>query len=140
GKKLCKRRVNFENECNPLGLKSYELRAGEHFDEVVLGISVGALPDICEELAQANPRFKRMLDDSDTVMTEGIQLWLAKAASDLGWGFESAIGTSYVKVADTYSNMSQLLDRERWSGSVRPEEVVYLCGVIDHAGVRSQGD
>jgi uncharacterized protein with NAD-binding domain and iron-sulfur cluster len=132
--------VNFENECNPLGLDCIDLRVGEDFDEVVLGISVGALPEICGELAAANERFKQMLDDSDTVMTEGIQLWLAKAASQLGWGFESSIATSYVNVADTYSNMSQLLAREKWRGSSRPEETVYLCGVIDHRGVRSQQD
>jgi len=132
--------VNFENECNPLGLDSFDLRVGEDFDEVVLGISVGALPEICGELAAANARFKQMLDGSDTVMTEGIQLWLAKAASQLGWGFESSIATSYVNVADTYSNMSQLIAREKWRGSVRPKDTVYLCGVIDHRGVGSQED
>ena len=121
-------------------LIAFDLRVGEDFDEVVLGISVGALPEICGELAHANARFKQMLDDSDTVMTEGIQLWLAKAASQLGWGFESSIATSYVNVADTYSNMSQLLAREKWRGPSRPEETVYLCGVIDHRGVRSQED
>ena len=140
GARLQTRGVNFENECNPLGLDCIDLRVGEDFDEVVLGISVGALPEICGELAAANERFKQMLDDSDTVMTEGIQLWLAKAASQLGWGFESSIATSYVNVADTYSNMSQLLAREKWRGPSRPEETVYLCGVIDHRGVRSQED
>jgi uncharacterized protein with NAD-binding domain and iron-sulfur cluster len=140
GEKLAKRKINFEDECNPLGLKPCELRRGKDFDEIVLGISVGALPEICTELARANPRFKQMLDDSFTVMTEGIQLWLTKAASALGWPFESSITTSYVKVADTYSDMSQLLDRERWTGKRRPEEVVYLCGVIDHRGVRTQAE
>jgi uncharacterized protein with NAD-binding domain and iron-sulfur cluster len=132
--------VNFENECNPLGLDSCDLHVGDDFDEIVLGISVGALPEICGELADANARFKQMLDGSDTVMTEGIQLWLAKMASQLGWGFETSIATSYVTVADTYSNMSQLLAREKWRGASRPKETVYLCGVIDHRGVNSQED
>jgi uncharacterized protein with NAD-binding domain and iron-sulfur cluster len=140
GARLQARGVNFENECNPLGLDCIDLRVGEDFDEVVLGISVGALPEICGELAAANERFEQMLDGADTVMTEGIQLWLAKAASQLGWGFESSIATSYVNVADTYSNMSQLLAREKWRGPSRPEETVYLCGVIDHRGVSSQED
>ena len=124
GANLRKRKVNFENECNPLGLESCRLRAGEDFDEIVLGISVGALPEICGELAAANPRFRQMLDDSDTVMTEGIQLWLAKAASDLGWNFETSIATSYVNVADTYANMSQLIPREKWrAGSAQGDRL-----------------
>ena len=93
GANLHKRKVNFENECNPLGLKAFELHKGQDFHEIVLGISVGALPEITGELARANPRFKQMLDDSSTVMTEGIQLWLTKAASALGWPFESSIAT-----------------------------------------------
>ncbi|MGZ4231093.1 MAG: NAD(P)-binding protein [Solirubrobacteraceae bacterium] len=140
GSKLRRRRVNFENECNPLHLRSRKLKVGRDFDEVVLGISVGALPEICGELSDANPRFKQMLDGSDTVMTEGIQLWLAKQACQLGWDFESSIATSYVNVADTYSNMSQLIPREKWRGSVCPQDTVYLCGVIDHRGVHSQAD
>jgi uncharacterized protein with NAD-binding domain and iron-sulfur cluster len=130
--------LNFEYDCNPLGLEPITLHAGEDFDEVVLGISAGALPAICGELVDANPRFKRMLDHADTVMTEGIQLWLCQEASQSGWQFESAIATSYVECADTYSNMSQLLQRERWPGPECPRDVVYLCGVIDHKAVDSQ--
>jgi uncharacterized protein with NAD-binding domain and iron-sulfur cluster len=138
GDELQKQRVNFEYVANPLGLEPITLHAGEDFDEVVLGISVGGLPQICGELAAANGRFKRMLDNADTVMTEGIQLWLSQTATRCGWPFEPAIATSYADRADTYSNMSQLLGRERWTGPERPRDVVYLCGVIDHAGVATQ--
>jgi uncharacterized protein with NAD-binding domain and iron-sulfur cluster len=140
GAQLKRDRINFENVCNPLGLDSITLRAGEHFDEIVLGISVGALRQISGELAAANGRFKRMLDHSDTVMTEGIQLWLDRTADQCGWPFQSSITTAYADRADTYSNMSQLLRRERWTGRDRPREVAYLCGVIDHRGVESQED
>jgi uncharacterized protein with NAD-binding domain and iron-sulfur cluster len=138
GGELERRGVNVENECNPLGLDAITLRAGEDFHEVVLGISAGALPPICGELAAAKPRFKRMLDHADTVMTEGIQLWLCNEASQCGWKYESAIATAYVDCADTYSNMSQLLERERWPGPECPRDVVYLCGVIDHKDVATQ--
>ncbi len=134
------KRPNFEYQCNPLGLEPLTLHAGEDFDEVVLGISAGALSPICGELAGANPRFRRMLDHADAVMTEGIQLWLCRQALQCGWPFESAIATSYVDCADTYSNMSQLLERERWPGPECPHDVAYLCGVIDHKGVASQDD
>jgi uncharacterized protein with NAD-binding domain and iron-sulfur cluster len=116
------------------------LEAGEDFDEVVLGIPVGALPPLCEELAAANERFRAMLEHSDTVMTEGIQLWLTRTAAELGWPFEPAIATSYVTRADTYSNMSQLLPRETWSSGGAPADVAYLCGVLKHEGIETQAD
>jgi uncharacterized protein with NAD-binding domain and iron-sulfur cluster len=142
GDELRERGINFEQDLNPLGLGSMVLQAGKDFDEVVLGIPVGALPPLCEELATANPRFAAMLEHSDTVMTEGIQLWLTQTATDLGWLFEPAIATSYVDRADTYSNMSQLLPREAWTagGADVPADVAYLCGVLKHAGIANQAD
>jgi uncharacterized protein with NAD-binding domain and iron-sulfur cluster len=140
GEELRARRVNFEQVLNPLGLKTMVLEAGEDFDELVLGIPVGALPPLCEELAAANSRFKDMLEHSDTVMTEGIQLWLMHRATELGWPYEPAIATSYVTRADTYSNMSQLLPREAWPSGQAPAEVVYLCGVLKHEGIGNQTD
>jgi uncharacterized protein with NAD-binding domain and iron-sulfur cluster len=142
GEELKARGVNFEQEVNPLGLKSLTLQAGEDFDEIVLGIPVGALPPLCAELAAAKQRFKDMLEHSDTVMTEGIQLWLMHTAEELGWGFETSIATSYVARADTYSNMSQLLAREVYNArdGQPPADVAYLCGVIKHEGVESQAE
>jgi uncharacterized protein with NAD-binding domain and iron-sulfur cluster len=140
GEELRAQGVNFEQQVNPSGLKSMVLQAGEDFDEVVLGIPVGALPPLCAELAAAKQHFKDMLEHSDTVMTEGIQLWLTRSASELGWQFEPAIATSYVTRADTYSNMSQLLPREAWKSGRAPADVVYLCGVLKHEGVESQAD
>jgi uncharacterized protein with NAD-binding domain and iron-sulfur cluster len=142
GKDLRERRVDFEAEPDPSGrgLQPLTLRAGVDFDRVVLGISVGALPPICAELAAASEHFALMLEHSDTVMTEGIQLWLAESSGALGWGFETSVATGYVPRGDTYSNMSQLLPRERWTGNERPAEVAYLCGTLDHAGIASQAD
>jgi uncharacterized protein with NAD-binding domain and iron-sulfur cluster len=140
GAELRERGVNLEQACNPLGLEPITLRADEDFDEIVLGISVGALKDICGELCDVSAPFRLMLENSFTVMTEGIQLWLTQAASALGWPYEPAIATSYVNEADTYSNMSQLLERESWSSADRPNDIVYLCGVIRHDGVNTQAD
>jgi uncharacterized protein with NAD-binding domain and iron-sulfur cluster len=134
------RGLNFEHEHNPLGLAPITLHAGEDFDQIVLGISVGALPSICEALADANTHFREMLENSHTVMTEGIQLWLGGTATELGWPHEPAITTSYVKRADTFSNMAQLLPCETWKGPDQPADVVYLCGVVEHTGIGTQAD
>jgi uncharacterized protein with NAD-binding domain and iron-sulfur cluster len=140
GEQLSARGVNFEQSCNPLGLESMTLEAGRDFDQIVCGIPVGALAPLCEELTAANERFARMLERSDTVMTEGIQLWLSRTAGELGWAYEPAISTSYVTRADTYSNMPQLIHRETWRSGIRPADVAYLCGVLKHDHVESQAD
>ncbi len=44
---------------------------------------MGALNDICGELADADPRFKLMLDRAETVRTKGLQLWLTKTIEEL---------------------------------------------------------
>ncbi len=141
GSALRERGVNFEAEPDPSGLDPLTLRAGEDFDHVVLGISVGALPEICSELAAASEPFRLMLEHSETVMTEGIELWLAQSCAQLGWPYESAITTSYVGLADTYSNMAQLLPRECWDGGgTPPVEVAYLCGTLAHDAIATQAD
>src|SRR5881398_1732992 len=78
GERLRKDGIDLEFTPNPLGHKPKTLRRGEDFDTVVLGISVGALPPICRELIEdgGNPRFRAMIENSHTAMTQAFQIWL----------------------------------------------------------------
>ena len=71
------------------------LVAGRDFDTLILGISLGALPQLCSELALvAGPggrAWKRMLDQVKTVRTQAAQLWLKPDLPRLGWPTESPI-------------------------------------------------
>jgi uncharacterized protein with NAD-binding domain and iron-sulfur cluster len=141
GAALEEQRVDFERDPNPLGREPITLRAGEDFDEVVLGIPVGALAPICADLAEASPRFEEMLDNHHTVITQGVQLWLDRSAQELGWPYvEHTITSAYVNHLDTYSNMSHLIPRERWPSREQPGEIAYLCGVIADAQAPTQAD
>jgi uncharacterized protein with NAD-binding domain and iron-sulfur cluster len=105
----------------------------------VLGIPVGALPTICEELADANPDFKAMLDNSHTVMTQAFQVWMKRDAAALGFPFASVALTScYVEPIDTYCDMSQTLPREDWPPGDEVDLVAYFCGVLPSADANSQ--
>lgn len=111
------------------------LRRGEHFDDVLLGISLGALPDICGELIAASPRWRTMIDRVKTVATLGVQLWLEPDLAGLGWTQGETIATAYAEPLDTWAAMDWLLPRETWPGPVRPQSVLYLCGTLaDAAG------
>ena len=91
GEELRRRGVNLEWEPNPLGREPRRLVRGEDFDIAVLGISVAALPDICQELIadENNPEFREMIDNSHTVMTQAFQLWLNRALR-ASWAGSSA--------------------------------------------------
>ena len=106
---------------------------GEHFDDVVLAIPVGAQPEICAELAAASPRYKQMLDGSRTVRTKGLQLWLTKSVAELharprADGLDPP-ATAYAEPFDTYCDMSHLLAPEGF-GDMGPRGVAYFCAVL----------
>ena len=101
------------------------LRAGEHFDAVVMGISLGAIPLVAGSLVRASPRWQQMVAHVKTVPTQAFQLWLNRDAESLGWRFLSvgsrrAYVVSYVEPFDAWVDMSHLIPRENWpTGEVR---------------------
>lgn len=105
------------------------LELGTDFDEVVLGISVGALPYIATELMEANPAFGKMATGVKTTQTRAGQLWFKPNLAGLGWEGPPPIVIPYAEPFDTWSDMSQLLVREDW-----PENTVgnlaYLCSPL----------
>jgi uncharacterized protein with NAD-binding domain and iron-sulfur cluster len=117
--------------------RAERLTRGADFDEVVLAIPVGALNDICGELAQANPRFRQMLDGAETVRTKAFQVWLSKPISELGVpSDEDSLdppATAYKEPFDTYCDMSHLLQAEGHDVPGGPQGVAYFCSVLPDA-------
>jgi len=125
--------VNFEVNANPLHHKALTLHNGTDFHVVVLGISVAALPPICEELIhdRANPAFAAMIENARTTMTQSFQIWLNRPLKQLGWAFEpDSVMTAYVEPMDTFCGMDQLIQRESWPEHANVSSIVYLCGVL----------
>lgn len=125
------RGVNFEAELNPLGRRPHTLERGRDFDEVVLGIPVGALPDICAELIARDDRFRRAVETAVTVRTQAFQLWTNRDSRGLGWAFdENSVAGCYVEPLDTFCDMTHLLPRESWQPADATKSIGYFCGVI----------
>ena len=117
---------------------------GEDFDLVVLGISVAALPAICEELiADAdNPGFRthdRELAHGDDPGLPALAEPPA-AASSAGRSSDDSIMTAYVEPLDTYADMSHLIPREAWPAGENVENIAYFCGVHRGPAGRHPGD
>ncbi len=123
--------VDFEAERNPLDRAVRTLRRGEDFDEVVLGISVGGLDGLVDELRARSPRFETAMVTAVTVRTQAFQLWLGSDPETLGWAHgRDTVAGCYVEPLDTYCDMSHLLPRESGGPDVRG--IAYFCGVLDH--------
>jgi uncharacterized protein with NAD-binding domain and iron-sulfur cluster len=90
------------------------LRRGTDFDDVVLGIGVGAFPYIARELMAAQPRFRTMVDKLATVRTMAVQVWLDRDLGGLGWDRPPPVLASYVEPLNTWMDNSQLIPRERY--------------------------
>ncbi len=133
GDRLRERGVDFEGEANPLGREPATLRLGVDFDEVVLGIPVGALRPLCGELIEVDELFAKAIETAVTVQTQAFQLWMKKPSADLGWAHSpNSVAGCYVEPMDTYCDMSHLLSRESWGDDGAVESIGYFCGVLGH--------
>ena len=114
------------------------LRRGQDFDDVVLGISIAALPRITGELMTRLPRYKQMIDGIETIRTQAMQLWFDTDLAGLGWtdppgarcaATSAPIAGSYPESLDTWADMSHLIGRESWpDGTVK--NIAYFCGQL----------
>jgi uncharacterized protein with NAD-binding domain and iron-sulfur cluster len=112
----------------PVGQRT--LRAGEDFDIVVNGISLGALPYIGQELIVASPRWQTMIGTLQTVRTQAFQLWLHKTPSELGWNpgpTQAQVLDGFVEPFDTWADMSHLIPRESWQPGDKVLSLAYFC-------------
>ncbi len=135
--------VNFESAWSAWGPdheKETELRAGEHFDRVILGIPVGSLGEICSELVEANRDWENMLRKLKTVRTQSFQLWLKKRVDEMGWPASAMasrkgepvgpILTAFVEPLDTWGDMTHTLETENWPPEMGVKQIAYFCGVM----------
>jgi uncharacterized protein with NAD-binding domain and iron-sulfur cluster len=131
GERLRAEGVDLEHVANPLGLgRLSTLSRGTDFDQVVLGISVGALGPLCGELASANGRFATMLSSARTVATQSLQVWLGEQGEPPGVGSKGGIAGGLAKPFDTCCDMTHLVQRESWPAGSDLRRIAYLCGTL----------
>ncbi len=110
---------------------SKRLERGRDFDDVVLGLSIGALPAVCRQLSLGNARFDGMLRAIETTQTQAAQLWLDRSIEELGWTLPSPILDGFADPFDTWADMTHLLSEERWPDTEAPRSLAYLCGLLE---------
>lgn len=114
------------------------LTAGRDFDQVVLGISIGALPYIACDLIAKSPKWQTMMTHMRTTRTMASQMWFRRTAWQLGWTAMSEPVVSGYETGpfDTWADMSHLIEREGWRAGGPPARdkyplnLAYFCGVM----------
>jgi uncharacterized protein with NAD-binding domain and iron-sulfur cluster len=136
-KKLLEEDINLESywtSWQPVEVR--ELTLGRDFDLVILGISLGALPYIAQDLAVHHEPFRLMLEKLKTVQTQSMQIWLTDTARELGFDHPPTIGSAYAQPMNTWADMTHLLPREDWDELAHPpKSLMYMCGTLEDAPV-----
>ncbi len=135
GEQLKEQNINLESAWSPWqDVKEETLKLGEGFDIVILGISIGALKYICKELIEAKEAWQQMIEKTETIFTQALQLWLKPSRQALGWHYHKTILTAYAEPLDTWGDLSHLIEKEDWSKENidnSPRSIAYFCGALE---------
>ncbi|MDB5483851.1 MAG: hypothetical protein JWO83_4904 [Caulobacteraceae bacterium] len=104
------------------------LEVGKNFDFVVLGVGLGAVPEVCSELVARNPRWRRMVEEIGTNAIQSFQVWLDEDLDDLGWNSRHTIGSGFRKGFEGWADMAHTIPEEAWPEP--PKTVLYFCGPL----------
>jgi uncharacterized protein with NAD-binding domain and iron-sulfur cluster len=133
------------DEAGRPGLESYwsdwaavdskRLHHGEDYDEVVMALSIGALPDTCAELIATNERWARMVEKVPAIQTQAFQVWLKEPMTDLAMklpdkGTDVFVGANYMAPASAFADLGHLLRWEKWPADNSPGAILYFCGAM----------
>ena len=130
GEKLAGQGLALESPWCGFKVGERTLRRGVDFDLVVLAVPPLALAPISEELAQASADWKAMLDNSSSVPTQSLQLWMKPDLTGLGWQQGSTVLTSSRSCSPLWADMTHLIARENHAADDAPSSCHYFCGTF----------
>jgi uncharacterized protein with NAD-binding domain and iron-sulfur cluster len=119
---------DFESHWDRRHVATKTLRVTEDFDFVVLGVGLGAIPHICQDLIQHDERWRDMVKHLKTVNTQAFQIWLREDMEQLGWSDPPLALSAFVQPFETWADMSHLIREERWKNN--PKAIAYFCSVL----------
>ena len=128
GNKLEREHRDFESHWDERKAGTRTLRVGDDFDFVVLGIGLGAIPYVCQELIERDHRWRDMVAQLKTVNTQAFQIWLREDMEQLGWNDPPLALSAFVQPFETWADMSHLIREERWK--VNPGAIAYFCSAL----------
>ncbi len=130
GEQLQKQRINLESWWTPWQGETRELTQGADFDEVLLGIPVGALPYLCGELIDASPAWRDMIEHVQTNRPLVVQTWFDQTAEEMGWPHGIMNGDIGKQPINLQTSMTQVIECENWPAEHTPRSLIYYSGIF----------
>jgi uncharacterized protein with NAD-binding domain and iron-sulfur cluster len=128
GSSFKREKRDFESHWDLRRIATRTLRVAEDFDFVVLGVGLGAIPHVCQDLIERDERWRDMVKHLKTVNTQAFQIWLREDMEQLGWIDPPLALSAFVQPFETWADMSHLIREERWK--VSPKAIAYFCSVL----------
>jgi uncharacterized protein with NAD-binding domain and iron-sulfur cluster len=130
GTTIRSRGVNLESWWTDWRGAPVELQRGRDFDDVLLGISIAALPELCGELIAARPEWRAMVEKIRTNRPLIVQTWQQRTIADLGFPYGVINGDIGTQPINLLTSMDQILPFETWPANGAPRSLVYYSGVM----------
>ena len=128
GDRLKTEQRDFESHWDHRRVGTKTLKVMKDFDCVVLGVGLGAIPYVCNELVSHDHRWHDLVTHCKTSATQSFQLWMREDVETLGWRRDQCTVTGFVDPFDTWADMRHLLTEETWR--IPPRAIAYFCAVL----------
>jgi uncharacterized protein with NAD-binding domain and iron-sulfur cluster len=128
GERLKREGWDFESFWDRRKVSTKIFRVVDDFDFVVLGIGIGAIPYVCREIVDRDPRWQAMVKHVKTTATQAFQVWLGEDLATLGWSHPQMCVAGFVQPFDTWADMRHLISEENWPS--KPRTLAYFCSVL----------
>jgi uncharacterized protein with NAD-binding domain and iron-sulfur cluster len=119
---------DFENHWDTRRAGARTLEVVRDFDFVVLGVSIGEIPNVCGDILRRDARWRDMVAHVKTTETQAFQIWLDQDLDSVGWKGPNFIGSAFTKPFDTWCDMAHTVPEEGWAEP--PRTALYFCGAL----------
>jgi uncharacterized protein with NAD-binding domain and iron-sulfur cluster len=128
GDRLERENWQFESHWDHRKVASKSLRMVDDFDFVVLGIGLGAIPEVCRDFIERDQRWRDMVAHVKTIESQAFQVWMRDDMEALGWPHPPISLSAFARPFETWGDMGHLIEQERWE--VSPGAIAYFCSAL----------
>jgi uncharacterized protein with NAD-binding domain and iron-sulfur cluster len=121
---------DYESSLCTESVGSLTLRNGKDFDLVIAALPPEALKKVGSSLVAVSPAWKTALNESRSVATRALQVWMRRGVAALGWKLGPTVMTSFAEPYDSWGDMSAVLQYENWPFYNKPGSVACFCGCM----------